>query len=115
MIDQSYQIIEDSYDQDVGKTIVSVCCHQCSDGESISNYDERNSYIEVTSPIPGDGVQRYRGRDAGISVSTDNIVGIQENLKQTMDIIFLQSCCADCVRYSGKFYTMVTEPDYEIR
>ena len=51
IIDQSYQIIEDSYDQDVGKTIVSGNVIKCLRGESISNYDERNSYIEVTAPI----------------------------------------------------------------
>ena len=88
IIDQSYQIIEDSYDQDVGKTIVSGNVIKCLRGESISNYDERNSYIEVTAPIRVTASKDIVGVMLA-SVSTDNIVGIQENLKQTMDIIIL--------------------------
>ena len=47
IIDQSYQIIEDSYDQDVGKTIVSGNVIKCLRGESIS-------CLLYTSPSPRD-------------------------------------------------------------
>ena len=88
IIDQAYQIIEDSYDLDEGKTIISGDVVKCFEGEAISNYDDRNSYIEVTSPIQGTASKEVIGVMLA-SVSTDNIVDIQENLRQTIDIISL--------------------------
>lgn len=88
IIDQSYKIIEDSYDLDIGKTILSGDVIKCFSGESISNYDDGNSYIEVTSPIKGKASTQVTGVML-VSVSTDNIAGIQENLRQTMDIIII--------------------------
>ena len=88
IIDQSYRIIEDSYDLDAGKTIISGDVIKCFEGETVSNYDDRNSYIEVTSPIQGTASKEIVGVMLA-SVSTDNIVDIQENLRQTLDIIII--------------------------
>lgn len=86
IIDQSYRIIEDSYELDEGKTIVSGDVVKCFSGESHSNYDKNNRYIEVTSPIRGTTSKDIIGVML-VSVSTDNITGIQDSLRQTFDII----------------------------
>ena len=50
-IDSEFRVVQDTYDMDMGKTIVSEDVIRCSKGESTSYYDAKNKYIEVTSPI----------------------------------------------------------------
>ena len=51
VIDQNYRIMEDTYNMDKGKTIVSEDVVRCFQGEWTSNYDGENRFIEVTAPI----------------------------------------------------------------
>ena len=88
VIDQDYRIVADTYDLDQRKTVVSGDVVKCFEGETISHYDEKNNYIEVTSPIQ----EASSGKVIGVmlvSVSTDNILDNLENLEQTMDIIII--------------------------
>ncbi|MDE6937461.1 MAG: two-component sensor histidine kinase, partial [Lachnospiraceae bacterium] len=73
VIDQDFRIQEDTYDMDVGKTIVSEDVIRCFAGKGTSNYDARNKYIEVTSPIYNRGTEGITGVML-ISVSTDMII-----------------------------------------
>ncbi len=73
VIDQDFRIQEDTYDMDVGKTIVSEDVIRCFAGRGTSNYDARNKYIEVTSPIYNRGTEGITGVML-ISVSTDMII-----------------------------------------
>ena len=50
-IDSEFRVVEDTYDLDIGKTLVSEGVIRCSRGESTSFYDAKNKYIEITSPI----------------------------------------------------------------
>ena len=73
IIDQEFHIEEDTYDMDMGKTIVSEEVIRCFQGKGTSNYDAKNRYIEVTSPIYEMGSDKVLGVML-VSVSTDSIV-----------------------------------------
>lgn len=51
IIDGSFTIIKDTYGISEGKTIISEEVIKCFKGESVSNYDPENGYIEMTTPI----------------------------------------------------------------
>ncbi len=51
IIDQSCNIIKDTYGISEGKTMISEEVMRTLKGESTSHYDEENYYIEVTTPI----------------------------------------------------------------
>lgn len=51
IIDENMRVIKDTYGISEGKTVISEEVIECFKGESISNYDERNQYIEMTTPI----------------------------------------------------------------
>ena len=72
VIDHDFRIQEDTYDMDKGKTIVSEDVIRCFKGKGTSNYDAKNRYIEVTSPIYDKGTEKAVGVML-ISVSTDMI------------------------------------------
>ena len=71
IIDQDLKVVKDTYSLDEGKTDVSENVIRCMQGETTNQYDRRNHYIEVTSPIMG-----ADNEITGVmlaSVSTDNI------------------------------------------
>ncbi|MGN1167026.1 MAG: sensor histidine kinase [Lachnospiraceae bacterium] len=72
VIDKDYHIVEDTYDMDEGKTIISEDVILCFRGEGTSHYDAENRYIEVTSPILDNDKKEVNGVVL-VSVSTDNI------------------------------------------
>lgn len=51
IINGNFKVIEDTYGISEGKTIISEEVIKCFKGESISNYDRENGYIEMTTPI----------------------------------------------------------------
>ena len=72
IIDRDLKVIKDTYSLDEGKTDVSENVIRCMQGETTNQYDRRNHYIEVTSPILG----AEDGEVAGVmlaTVATDNI------------------------------------------
>ena len=79
VIDHDFRIQEDTYDMDKGKTIVSEDVIRCFKGKGTSNYDAKNRYIEVTSPIYDKGTEKAVGVML-ISVSTDMIADSVEIL-----------------------------------
>ena len=72
LIDNEYHIVYDTYDMDVGKTIISEDVIMCFQGEGTSYYDAENKYIEVTAPIIDDTSEQVKGVML-VSVSTDMI------------------------------------------
>lgn len=72
LIDRGYHIVDDTYDMDIGKTIVSADVIHCFSGNGTSHYDAENKYIEVTSPIVGADTGKPKGVML-VSVSTDSI------------------------------------------
>lgn len=51
VIGGNLRVIKDTYSISEGKTIISEEVIKCFMGESISNYDDRNGYIEIAIPI----------------------------------------------------------------
>ena len=79
IIDRDLKVVKDTYSLDEGKTDVSENVIRCMQGETTNQYDRRNNYIEVTSPIMG-----VDNEITGVmlaSVSTDNI-------EATMQILY---------------------------
>lgn len=71
-IDSNYRVVEDTYDMDIGKTIVSDDVIKCFNGNSTSFYDSANKYIEVTSPIYDSVTKEVKGVLL-VCISTDVI------------------------------------------
>lgn len=102
IIDQNCNIIKDTYGISEGKTIVSEEVMLCMKGQTSSNYDAKNKYIEVTTPIVDNtpketaGGQKTEDGDQqknqvkGVmltSVSTDNIATNVELLRNQATIL----------------------------
>ncbi len=51
IINSNFKIVKDSYGISEGKTMISEEVIKCFKGESTSNYDKGNGYIELTTPI----------------------------------------------------------------
>lgn len=51
IVDQNFNIVKDTYGISEGKTIISEEVIRSFKGESISNYDDNNHYIEMVTPI----------------------------------------------------------------
>lgn len=82
IVNQDFQVIKDTYDLDKGKYMISKEVVKCFQKlKESSYYDRKNSYIEMTMPIPGaDG-----GQAQGvllISISTEEIVSSIDILEQ---------------------------------
>ncbi len=71
-IDSEFRVVEDTYDLDIGKTIVSEDVIRCFQGKSTDYYDAKNKYIEVTSPIYNSSTQEVKGVLL-VCISTDVI------------------------------------------
>lgn len=85
VIDEEFQIVEDTYDLEKGKTIVSSNVIECFSGKESSHYDGEARYIEVATPIKNqedeiDGAML-------VSVSTDTIAATMELLNTRANII----------------------------
>lgn len=85
IIDNGYRIVEDTYDMDTGKTIVSEDVIRCFKGKGTSHYDAKNRYIEVTSPI-NEAVSEEVAGVMLVSVSTDTIADSVTVLEDKADI-----------------------------
>lgn len=90
VINDSFHIIQDTYNLDEGKTIVSEEVMRSFRGEEISKYDSENCYIEMTLPLLEQTSKEVIGVLL-VSVSTDSIVLNQEYLENSAWIIQLFS------------------------
>lgn len=81
IVDENFKIIKDTYAISESKTMISEEVIKCFKGESASNYDKINQYIEMTIPI----MDTESGKIIGVmltSVSTDSIVDSIEILRR---------------------------------
>lgn len=91
VIDSDYEIVEDTYNLDNGKTIVSADVINCFQGKGTNHYDRDNKYIEVTAPIIDSATDKVGGVML-VSVSTDAIVDsiyILEGKANIVEIIII--------------------------
>lgn len=73
LVDGDFKIIQDTYDIDIGKTLISGDVIRCFQGLSTSHYDAENRFIEVTWPVK-DEVSGEVGGVILVSISADQIV-----------------------------------------
>lgn len=90
IVDADFKVIKDTYDLDVGKTMISEEVIRCFKGAEISRYDKKNSFIEIVVPIRD--VDQNDKAVLGVmmvSVSTDEIVASIDILKQKGTLLLL--------------------------
>ena len=76
IINSNFRVIKDTYGISEGKYAISQEVIRCFKGESVANYDARNGYIELTTPIQSQTKDR-ESMVVGVmltSVSTDTIM-----------------------------------------
>ena len=97
VIDQNFKVIKDTYGLSEGKTVISEEVIKCFKGSNATNYDRKNGYIEITTPIldtakvSADSAQDEKETMAeGVlltSVSTDTITTTMEILNRRALIV----------------------------
>lgn len=88
IVDSTFKVVKDTYVLEKGKTIVSEEVIKSFKGESITNYDKKNQYIEITVPII-DSVSKESAGVMLVSVSTDSIVDSISILNQKATVLQL--------------------------
>ena len=86
IIDSSFKVIKDTYGISEGKNIISEEVIKCFKGESTSNYDRENGYIEMTTPIVVNSTSLVKGVML-TSISNANIVDTMEVLNHKAIIL----------------------------
>ncbi len=61
VINEDFKILKDTYGINDGKTLLSEKVFRCYSGENISNYDEKQKYMEIVSPIREPGAKKISG------------------------------------------------------
>ena len=72
IVNRDLKIIKDTFGLDEGKSVVSESVVSCFQGENGNQYDRKNKYIEVTSPISAVDSDEIVGAML-VSVSTDMV------------------------------------------
>lgn len=85
IINSNFKIAKDTYGLSEGKTIISEEVIKCFKGESLSNYDAENGYIEMTTPIVNNRSAENSSQVIGVmltSISSDYISSTTEILNR---------------------------------
>ena len=103
IIDKNFKVIKDTYGISEGKTVISEEVIMCFKGTSTTNYDRKNGYIEITTPIvdtvvsAGAGAKPEETEEANLaegvilsSVSTNTIM-------TTLDILNRRALIAELI------------------
>lgn len=120
IIDSSFKVIKDTYGISEGKNIISEEVIKCFKGESTSNYDRENGYIEMTTPIVVNSTSLVKGVML-TSISNANIVDTMEVLKHKaiiletlMIIVIVAMAIVLCIAMTRPF-NRVTEAIKEVK
>ena len=90
IINKNFKIVKDTYGLSAGKTIVAEEVIRCFNGETISKYDDKNGYIELTIPLTKTKPVAMPG---GEETYAENVIGVMltsvstETIRQTMEIM----------------------------
>lgn len=93
IINSDLQVIRDTYGISQGKTIISSEVIRALRGETVTQYDDENGYIEITTPIVESRDSDMKDQPATIqgvmltSVATDTIINTQSSLGKTSRIV----------------------------
>ena len=98
IINSNFSIIKDTYGLNEGKTIISEEVILSFRGERLFNYDARNGYIELTTPIvytipsennPGENLNIVKG----VMVTSIS----SESITETMELLYRQSLIIEMI------------------
>lgn len=91
VINREFRIVKDTYNLQEGKTIVSEDVVKCYRGQQTVNYDERNRYIEIGTPVLDQNEKKVLGMML-ISVSTESIKDNVSVLNHNAEVFSLAVC-----------------------
>lgn len=98
IIDESFQLVRDTYDLDAGKTIISEEVINSFYGNEITKYDSENRYIELTVPLLENTTDETEPRRIlgvmMVSVSTDSINLNLEYLARSTRVMGIVLVCS---------------------
>lgn len=86
VIDQDFRIVKDTFGLDEGKTVISSDVIKCFQGESVTSYDGKNDYIQMTVPVQASGSEEIQGVML-ISISSSEIAATIDMLRKNEVII----------------------------
>lgn len=84
IINTNFKVVKDTYGISEGKYVISEEVIRCFKGESISNYDSNNGYIEITTPIQ---VQSQKEGEASTVIGVMLTSVSNDTIMQTVDIL----------------------------
>lgn len=94
VIDKNFTIIKDTYGLSVGKTMISEEVMECYLGKSTSNYDDKNHYIEMTTPIVTTRISanQEEGEEPETTVEGVMLISIStDSIETTIEILSKQA------------------------
>ena len=128
IIGGNFKAIKDTNGVSMGKTIISEEVIRCFKGQKVVNYDSKNGYIEMTTPINETVTDEETGEDVEIvrgvmltSVSTDTLamtLKILSRVAWTVDIVMIVIIFALAMLFSRiltKPFNKVTEAISEVK
>lgn len=86
VIDEEFRVKKDTFDLEAGKTIIVPSVLKCFAGETAKNYDIKNHYVEVTTPITDLESKEIRGVIL-VSISADVILDTVDSMYGMADLI----------------------------
>ncbi len=93
IISGNFKIVKDTYGISEGRTIISEEVIKCYLGESLSNYDAQNGYIEMTVPIIDNRTPAGTAPDAQGTFSVGQVKGVMltsissDSIRGTMEVM----------------------------
>lgn len=91
IINRDFRIIKDTYDIDEGKFALSEEVVRCFTGENTVQYDDRNSFIELTSPMTNPETGQIEGVMLA-SISTGEVADSMDMLEQRGNLLLTGIC-----------------------
>lgn len=88
VVNNRFKIISDTYDLDVGKTVIAKELIECFRGSTTDYYNAENDFIEVISPITDDITKQVIGAFI-VSIPTTDIIMARRNLSR--DVLVMEA------------------------
>ena len=89
IIDDDYRVVKDTFGIEDGKTIISPYVVTCFTGKSTSNYNDKENYLDITTPITVKSGEEIEVKGVIlVSISTNIIAETLGELETAADAIF---------------------------
>ena len=89
IVDENYRVVKDTFGIEDGKTILSPYVVTCFSGKSTSNYNDKDNYLDITTPITVKAGENLEVKGVIlVSLSTNIIFETLSELETTANVIF---------------------------